>query len=212
VGRYTAAAVSSIAFGRPYAVLDGNVSRVMCRLFAIRCDVRRPATARRLAALAQRLLDPHHPGDWNQAVMELGELVCTPQSPRCEACPIASLCAARKKGLQDRLPLLARRAEPKDLRLTCLWIVRGGQVLLWRRGRDELVLKGHWGLPEAGRLRARIGPSLRVARHTITRYRIALCLRGARLLGSKPAQARWVERKRLKEFLVSSLWFKLIGD
>ncbi|MCX5794473.1 MAG: A/G-specific adenine glycosylase [Elusimicrobia bacterium] len=212
VGRYTAAAVSSIAFGRAHAVLDGNVARVLCRLFAIRSDARRPATRTRLAALAQGLLDPRRPGDWNQAVMELGEVVCTPKSPACGACPWRGLCAARKAGLQSRLPVLGPRAAPQDLSWTCLWIERRGRVLLWKRGRKELLLKGHWGLPEAGRFPARVGARLKTLRHPITRYRLALCLRRARLLGPRPPQARWVERARLKDFLISSLWLKLIQD
>ncbi len=212
VGRYTAAAVSSIAFGQPHAVLDGNVTRVMCRLFAIRSNARQPATQRRLTAMAQELLDPRHPGDWNQAVMELGEVVCTPQTPRCEVCPIGGLCAAKKGGLQKRLPILGPKTEPKDMSLTCLWIERGSRVLLWERGRDELILKGHWGLPEMGRFPARVGPRLTTIRHAITRYRIALSLRRASLIGPRPPQARWVEHARLKDFLVSSLWLKLIRD
>jgi len=210
VGRYTAAAVSSIAFGRPHAVLDGNVTRVMCRLFAIRSDPRRPAAQRRLTAMAQGLLDPRRPGDWNQAVMELGEVVCTPQSPKCGTCPLRELCAARKMGLQERLPVLGPRAAPQDLRWTCLWIERRGRVLLWKRGLDELLLKDHWGLPEAGRFPVEIGPRLKTVRHSITRYRIALSLHRARLLGPRPSQTRWVEHARLKDFLVSSLWLKLL--
>jgi A/G-specific adenine glycosylase len=212
VGRYTAAAVSSIAFGRPHAVLDGNVARVLCRLFAIRSDARRPAMQKRLATLAQDLLDPRRPGDWNQSVMELGEVVCTPQNPRCGACPIAVLCSANKMGMQQRLPVLGPKAEPKELDWTCLWIERGSRVLLWKRGRDELLLKGHWGLPEAGLVRARIGPRIQSVRHCITRYRISVALHRARLLGLLPPQARWVDRARLKDFLVSSLWLKLLRD
>jgi A/G-specific adenine glycosylase len=212
VGRYTAAAVASIAFGRPYAVLDGNVTRVICRLLAIRADARRPATQRRLETLAQDLLDPRHPGDWNQAVMELGEVVCTPQNPKCGACPLGGLCAAKEMGLQERLPLLGPRIAPRDLNLTCLWIERGSRILLWKRGPDELLLKGHWGLPEAERMRARIGPRVQTLRHSITRYRISVSLRKAELIGPRPPQTRWVARSRLKDFLVSSLWLKLLRD
>ncbi|MBI5240472.1 MAG: A/G-specific adenine glycosylase [Elusimicrobia bacterium] len=212
VGRYTAAAVCSIAFGRPCAVLDGNVARVLCRLFARRGDPRPPAAQRRLQGLAQELLDPLRPGDWNQAVMELGETVCIPGAPRCPACPVRTSCAARGAGLQGRLPRLGRKAAPEALRLDCLWIERKGRVLLWRRGADEPVLKGHWGLPEARRLRTRAGPVLRQLRHAITRYRVTLSLRRGALLGPPPAQARWVPRPRLRDFLISSLWRKSVGD
>ncbi|MDD5629226.1 MAG: A/G-specific adenine glycosylase [Elusimicrobia bacterium] len=212
VGRYTAAAVCSIAFGRPHAVLDGNVARVLCRLFALRRDPRRAAARRRLAELAQALLDPRRPGDWNQALMELGEVVCTPKRPGCPACPLRGSCSARRRGIQALLPALGRRAAPLGLRWTCLWIERRGRVLLWKRGQDEFLLKGHWGLPEAGRLAALVAEPLKTIRHSITRYRIELELRRASLRGPKPRQARWVKRSRLRESLVSSLWLKLLDD
>jgi A/G-specific adenine glycosylase len=212
VGSYTAAAVCSICFGRPCAVLDGNVARVLCRLFALEGDPRSPETRRRLQALAQELLAPGRPGDWNQAVMELGETVCTPARPRCPDCPLGTRCAARKAGRQETLPRPRRRPAARDLRLACLWIERAGKVLLWKRGRDETVLKGHWGLPEERHVRARKGPLLRSVRHAITRYRVALSLRRGALLGPRPAQARWVSRPRLPDFLVSSLWRKPLGD
>jgi A/G-specific adenine glycosylase len=211
VGRYTAAAVCSIAFGRPCAVLDGNVARVLCRLFAIDGNPRRPAVQRRLQALAQELLDPRRPGDWNQAVMELGETVCAPARPDCPACPLRSRCGASRAGLQERLPRPGARPAPRSLRLACLWVERAGKVLLWKRGREETVLKGHWGLPEARHVRARKGPLLRSVRHAITRYRIALSLRRGELIGAPPRQARWVPRPRLRGFLVSSLWRKSAG-
>jgi A/G-specific adenine glycosylase len=210
VGRYTAAAVLSISFGRPYAVLDGNVTRVLCRWQDFRRDARKPAAQRLLQTLAQDFLDVRHPGDWNQAMMELGETVCTPENPRCPACPVSAFCAARKKNLQDRLPVLGPRHEPKDLRWTCLWMERDGKVLLWKRGAGELLLKGHWGLPEAGRIRALVLSPLKTVRHAITRYRIRLTVRRARLRGPAPRQARWVERRRLRDYLVSSLWLKTL--
>ena len=210
VGCYTAAAVASIAFGRPAAVLDGNVTRVLCRLFAFCGDARRPAAQKTLRARAQALLDSRHAGDWNQAMMELGETVCAPGHPRCAACPWRACCAARRKGWQDRLPRLGPRIKPQDMRLDCLWIEQDGRVLLWKRGRDDLLLKGHWGLPEAGRLRARPGAQLKTIRHAITRYRITLSLRRAALAGPLPPQARWVPRTRLEGFLVSSLWLKAL--
>lgn len=208
VGRYTAAAVCSICFGEPRAVLDGNVARVLCRLFALRGDPKAPKVQSRLQALAQTLLAPRRPGDWNQAVMELGETVCTPAAPACPVCPVRTLCAARHAGAQGRLPRQGPRAAPQTLLLDCLWIERAGKVLLWKRDSRELVLKGHWGLPEARRVRARTGPLLRQVRHAITRYRIELSLRQGALVGAPPPRARWVPRPRLRDFLVSSLWRK----
>ncbi|MFZ0334425.1 MAG: A/G-specific adenine glycosylase, partial [Candidatus Acidiferrales bacterium] len=94
IGRYTAAAILSIAFDVPLAALDGNVARVLARLFAIRGDLRAPKTWKRLASTAQQLLPTQSPGDWNEALMELGETVCTPRSPQCARCPISRQCKA----------------------------------------------------------------------------------------------------------------------
>src|SRR5208282_3990217 len=92
IGRYTAAAVLSIGYDVPLAVLDGNVARVLSRLGAIRGDLRAPHRWRRLSRMAQQLLAQRAPGDWNQALMELGETICTPQTPRCPACPVSRWC------------------------------------------------------------------------------------------------------------------------
>jgi A/G-specific adenine glycosylase len=208
VGSYTAAAVLSIAYGRPHAVLDGNVARVLCRIFSIRRDPRGSAARRLLQDLAQGLLDERNPGDWNQAMMELGETICVPRNPRCSDCPLRAFCAAFKGSIQDRLPMLGPRRAAGGLRWTCLWIERDGKVLIWKRGADETILKGHWGLPALGQVRARLGAVVRDVSHTITRYRITLTVRRARLLGQPPQQARWLARARLRDLLVSSLWLK----
>ncbi len=104
IGRYTAAAVLSIAYGEPKAVLDGNVARVLARLGAVRGELRAPALWRELELTAQALLAPNAPGDWNQAMMELGATVCTPKSPRCGECPVSKWCSARKLGIAHRIP------------------------------------------------------------------------------------------------------------
>src|SRR5271157_1728605 len=99
VGDYTGAAVASIAFGLPHAVMDGNVARVMSRLMAEAGDIKSDAVRRRLRALAEVLLDRRHPGEFNQALMELGATVCVPKRPLCESCPVRLYCEARKQGL-----------------------------------------------------------------------------------------------------------------
>ena len=104
IGRYTAGAVASIAFDRPEPVVDGNVTRVLSRLRGIRDDVKKPATIRRLWQEAADLARGPHPGDLNQALMELGATVCTPRAPRCPACPIARHCEAHRDGDAEALP------------------------------------------------------------------------------------------------------------
>ena len=104
IGDYTAAAVLSIAFDEPFAVLDGNVARVLARLAALRGDVREPRRWRALQTRAKELLAREAPGDWNQALMELGATLCTPRSPRCLLCPVRQFCTARKLGIAEELP------------------------------------------------------------------------------------------------------------
>lgn len=132
IGRYTAAAVLSIAFDSPHAALDGNVARVLARLEAIRGDLRAPGRWKKLDASAQAMLARDAPGDWNQAMMELGETICTPKSPRCSECPVAAMCAARKRGLVDLIP--AARKKPAGVKQRI-----AAAVLLDARGRTLLV-------------------------------------------------------------------------
>jgi A/G-specific adenine glycosylase len=132
IGRYTAAAVLSIAFDAPHAALDGNVARVLARLHAIRGDLRAPQRWKKLEATAQILLAPKAAGDWNQAMMELGETICTPKSPQCGACPVARWCEARKRGLVAAIPAPRKKQASVTQRIAAA-------VLLDSRGRTLLV-------------------------------------------------------------------------
>jgi len=109
IGRYTAAAVLSIAYHLPVAALDGNVARVLARLGAVRGDLRAPLRWRLLGKTAEHLLARHAPGDWNQALMELGEMICTPQTPLCGDCPLSRFCQARALGLTGEIPAPRRK-------------------------------------------------------------------------------------------------------
>lgn len=130
VGPYTAAAVLSIAYGAPHATIDGNVVRVLSRLF--RLEVRSPSH-RSVVAAAAALLDPQAPGDWNQALMELGEVICLPGTPRCGECPWEDLCEARQEGETDRFPPRAPR-RTRETRHFDLFVEHDGEgrVLLER--------------------------------------------------------------------------------
>jgi len=203
IGRYTAGAIASIAFDRPEALVDGNVERVLSRLFASRGDV---------WPLARKLLHKGRPGDWNQALMELGALVCKPVSPLCAECPVREHCLAFKRGVQESFPKSRKRRAPVDVRLTALLARRGGRLLLWKRSERERFLPGHWSLPERRHLPgAAPGALLGTVRHSITHHRIVLSLQEGLLRGSRrPAQARWVSEKRVDRYLVSSLWKKAV--
>jgi A/G-specific adenine glycosylase len=104
IGAYTSAAILSIAYGFPAAVLDGNVARVLARLGAVEGDLRAPERWRMLNDAANTLLDAKNASDWNESMMELGATICTPRAPRCDACPIAKFCRARALGIQNDLP------------------------------------------------------------------------------------------------------------
>jgi len=119
VGPYTAAAIASIAFGQAHAAVDGNVLRVLARVTADKADLRAGPTRARLAEAAQTLLDKHRPGDFNQALMELGAIVCLPRNPRCSTCPIAKYCEARALGLENQLPVKSSPPRPTTSRALC---------------------------------------------------------------------------------------------
>ncbi|MCW5836366.1 MAG: A/G-specific adenine glycosylase, partial [Labilithrix sp.] len=146
VGRYTAGAIASIAFEEPVGLVDGNVARVFARLFALEDDMRGPGM-KRAERLAEELVPRERPGDWNQALMELGATVCTPRSPACDRCPVASSCRARAEGLVDRLPVIGEKAKPKEQRVQALVArTRDGRVLLARR-RSSGLFAGLWEPP-----------------------------------------------------------------
>jgi A/G-specific adenine glycosylase len=150
IGEYTAAAVLSIAYDVPLAVLDGNVARVLARLGAVRGDLREPRRWRTLANSAQYLLAPHAAGDWNQALMELGEVICTPRNPHCADCPTAKICRAHALGLADRIPAPRRKRAPVKIRIAAA-ILRDpeGRVLLVRDpgAHDGVLFSRMWQFP-----------------------------------------------------------------
>jgi|HubBroStandDraft_1064217.scaffolds.fasta_scaffold36465_3 A/G-specific adenine glycosylase len=148
VGAYTAGAIASIAFGRPAALVDGNVARVLARLFAVEDDVKSAAGAAHLWRLAEALLpdEDGDPGDWNQSLMELGATVCVPREPRCSACPVRGLCAGRAKGIAASLPRTAPKRRPTEVRRSAIVLASADSVLLARR-RVGALFGGLWEPP-----------------------------------------------------------------
>jgi len=217
-GPYTAGAVASIAFGLPFPAVDGNAARVLSRLFLVEGRPEERAVRARIDALAAGLVDPGRPGDWNQAVMELGATHCG-RAPACDRCPVASLCLARRAGRERAIPPPRRRAPVQRLTLACAVVRRGGRILLLRRASRGL-LGGLWELPsspvgkgeqsgaalarglaERG-LRAEVGEELAAVERALTHRRLTLVAHACRLRA--PASAalagRWAtaeERARL---------------
>ena len=145
IGRYTKGAVLSIGFGTRLPVLDGNVARVLARVFAARVAVRDPRGARHLWQIAAALMPARSPGDWNQALMELGATICTPRAPRCGECPIRRRCRAHAIGAEERFPAAAPRRATEQVRRAVALITRRGRVLMIRR--QGALLEGLWEPP-----------------------------------------------------------------
>ena len=146
IGPYTAGAISAIAFDRPEAAVDGNVVRVLSRLFGIRGEVGRPAVRREIEAHALALAEGPHPGDQCQALMELGALVCVPRVPRCLLCPLQTDCDAFEAGDPASLPNKAKKKAPTRVEAACVLLRRGRRYLAVKRPERGL-LGGLWDLP-----------------------------------------------------------------
>ena len=146
IGRYTAGAIASIAFGERAPIVDGNVARVLSRFDAREEDPASPAGKRALWARAEELASCDAPGDLNQALMELGATICTPKTPSCAACPIARACAARAKGIQSELPRVGKRAKPKRASLRAFVVEARGAIAMGKRRADGLY-GGLWEPP-----------------------------------------------------------------
>jgi A/G-specific adenine glycosylase len=198
IGRYTAGAIASIAFGERAPLVDGNVARVFARIFAIRANVKSPRTVQSLWKLADDLLPDTDAGEFNQALMELGALVCTPANPRCDACPMRRVCVARRRGLVARLPNRGDKPRTVSVVVHAALVQRGGRILLQRRPRRGL-LANFWELPVADKRRFRVGRQLCEVRHAITHHRIALRVHEcAPTVGFRSnGQWRWVTRGEL---------------
>lgn len=230
IGRYTAAAVLSIAYEAPLAVLDGNVARVLARLGAVRGDLRRPKRWQELADAAQSMLAEDAPGDWNQALMELGETVCMPKSPRCDECPVASYCRARRDGLTEEIPEPRKKPAPVEMTVAAAVLSdpQGRTLLVKDPGaHDHVLFSRMWQFPAvqvnadareelAGLLRNTLGlgsvhlEELRAARHGVTFRNITLLPFLARVNSlPKIARARAVPLERLGGLPVSSATLKI---
>ncbi|MFQ5918868.1 MAG: A/G-specific adenine glycosylase [Thermoplasmata archaeon] len=146
VGPYTAGAVASIAYGQPVAAVDGNVTRVLVRLGRIDESVALAGTKARILKEAANLVPERDPGTFNQALMELGALVCLPRVPACGECPVLAWCAGRAAGEETSLPLRTPRSAVPSVTAVFGLLERPGEVLIVRRGQDEL-LGGLWALP-----------------------------------------------------------------
>lgn len=212
IGPYSAGAIASIAFGLPEPIVDGNVVRVLSRLFALRGDPAKAPLKQELWRLARQLVPADRPSDFNQSLMELGATICTPSSPRCAECPVAKDCQGLAQGIERELPELAKRKAPTEVATAAAYVRRGDAVLLRQMPADAPRWAGLWVLPfvelESGETPRQGGERalsamglagsaesvLREARHTITRFRITLsvvkCSLSSRGVASRGAASR----------------------
>lgn len=210
VGPYTAAAVASIAFGLPHAVLDGNVLRVAARLTAEPGDISRTAAKSRLQDFVDRLLPLGSPGEFNQALMELGATVCLPQNPLCLICPLAGGCEARKQGRTAELPVKLRRQQSVAAQKTVLVIERDGCLLLSERPATSARLAGFWELPESAQApQARMKKILGTFRHAIVQHSYKIEVRQA-VISRPPRGFCWVPVARLRDMPLSTITRKAL--
>ena len=146
IGDYTARAVLSIAFNQPYAVLDGNVARVVARLYALRGNLHQPQFRRTVEAELDQLLSRREPGNFNQAMMELGQTICLPRGPLCPACPLAKWCAGYRSGNPEDFPLPRPRRATESHHLAAALFSQGTKVAMVR-GLEEGLLDDLWNFP-----------------------------------------------------------------
>lgn len=236
VGRYTAGAIASIAFNQPAPVLDGNVTRVFSRLLDLEEDVTETATQRKLWALAEELVPADRPGDYNEALMELGQRICVPARPLCHLCPVAALCLAQQRGTQLERPVRPpRRNTPHyDVVAGIIWR-DDGRFLIAQRPAEGL-LGGLWEFPggkqEPGEtlaeaLRREIAEELAIdievgahqvtVKHAYTHFRITLHAFHARHIAGRPqhigvANHAWVTLDDLDHYAFALTDRKIIAS
>ena len=203
IGRYTASAIASIAFKEPVAVLDGNVERVLRRVLggkpAVRDLTEPDLTKKALWDAAQSFLDRERPGDFNQAMMELGATVCLPRQPQCAVCPIRTFCRTRGAG-----PRTAPKTRQRKRDITYSLTRRADSILLVRRSKSASLMAGMWELPEVARSNAS-DEQLFVLRHsiTVTDFTVRVVVRSR-------AGGRWIKISRLSRLPLTGLAKKIL--
>ena len=240
VGRYIAGALMSFAFDRPAPIVEANTQRVLARWLAWDEDLKTTRSQARLWEAAARMVPEIGAGDFNQAFMELGALICTPRSPSCLICPVSGECVSRKLGVQDRIPVSSPKPAPKQVGEACALVERGGQYLIVKRGAGRLW-EGFWEFPTihvsgpdpagrgigdpdlaAGILRlsgvlASVGPLEKTVRFGVTTHRVTLGVHRAAWLEGEPTpgpglvEAAWEPLGTIGRHAMSSATRQLVA-
>lgn len=218
VGDYTAAAIASICFDDPTPVVDGNVERLFCRLWDIRLAPNLPKLKKCFFQLGQTLMDPQHPGDFNQGLMELGQTICTKQNPSCDLCPLQEFCMSRAAASQSLAPQPKEKITYQQVQLGLLIPHQRGRFGILKRPHNAKFLKETWGFPtiflDANQfrwdgvspqfpLRLKETQPLGKISHSITKHKISARVFLTDKIESK--HIRWLDRDEMEENLVSNL-------
>jgi A/G-specific adenine glycosylase len=234
VGRYMAGAILSFAFDRPEPIVEANSQRVLARLLAERNALKASATQARLWAFAGRLVPKEGAASFNQGLMDLGALICTPKAPGCLVCPLGAFCEARRLGLQDEIPVVTPKPPPLEVIEACALVVKDGRYLVVQRNDGGLWSK-FWEFPTvnlegadpAGRslgerlelaegverltgIRVRTGPEIKRLKYTVTRHRVELRAHAAEALSGEPrpgpglSDVRWAAPDEIDRLTLGS--------
>ena len=223
IGRYTAAAIASIAFGQDEAVLDGNVKRVLARVFNLDYPANTPAGEKGFWLLARELVPAGSASDYNQAVMDLGATICTPRTPQCDSCPLAANCESNQLGIQDSRPVMIEKPPIPHYLVSAAVIQQGDTVLIARRPSKGL-LGGMWEFPggkvETGESHSQalqreiteelgcaitVGEEFGIYKHAYTHFGVTLHAFHCSIISGEPqpldaSEIRWVAINRLTDY------------
>jgi A/G-specific adenine glycosylase len=195
VGRYTAGAIAAFAYDAPAALVDANIARVLARLFAVREPIDGPVGLAKVWEHAERLQPARNGRAFNAGLMEIGALICTPRSPKCQACPVGEYCAAAAAGLQEELPVKKARRRTARLSEPCALITRDGEVLLELQSGSRW--RGLWKLPAMDRIPET--PPVLVIEYPFTHHKVTLSVYRRKAPRSAPAGREWHAIARLAE-------------
>jgi A/G-specific adenine glycosylase len=224
VGRYTAGAISSIAYQNPVPLVDGNVTRVLSRVFNLKKDVSKPETFEILYEIAGRLVSQKRPGDFNQALMELGALVCIPEWPQCDKCPVAALCRAKQQGDPSQLPIRSKGVKVRKMEMVVGILKQNGKLLI-RRRKNSGIWGGLWEVPSTIRfprasredslkdefsnsfgMHVKIRGKMKPIQHRFTHREVLIHpyeLTAQKKITIRNGSTKWVDEQKIKRFSFS---------
>jgi len=219
IGRYTAGAIASIAFGEKAPILDGNVIRVLSRIYALQKDIGSTETIRQLWQLAEEILPNRDVGDFNQALMELGATVCFPENPQCGKCPVARQCRAHQEHEEERYPVKNQKEKLQKLNTAALILRKNGKVLVQKQAENDRW-GGLWTFPHWPHRKAMLTALSRhthplkrrmTVKHGFTKYLIRLDVYESRS-GKNALKGRWIPIQKLRTLAFPSPHKKIAAE